>query len=261
MIDRALLYKESFIEFSIKSPNEINPFEQYKYAEKYCGWRNLCVRFTGLFHILNSTKNRLDTSEYINNLHFLKDFLKWFESWKLECLERQSLKLPENANSYQKMCGFFTAEATDDCATMVQSIIQMTEYYCSNDCEGNISRYFLPRRISQDLVENGFSRIRLAIGHGRLDHRTTAAACAKVNLIKEVNTSDRNRKKRNASGCVIESKVVNNNEISCTEYPKMRMDEARSRKNIMFNTINPFEWVETDGVLHLRFTNKNKGLQ
>lgn len=72
MIDRALLYKESFIEFSIKAPNDINPFEPYKYAEKYCGWRNLCVRFTGLFHILNSTKNRLDTSEYINNLKKLK---------------------------------------------------------------------------------------------------------------------------------------------------------------------------------------------
>ena len=79
MIDRALLYKESFIEFSIKSPNEINPLEQYKCADKFLGWRNLCVWFTGLFNILNSTKNRLDTIDYIDNLTFLKDFLKWFE--------------------------------------------------------------------------------------------------------------------------------------------------------------------------------------
>ena len=92
------------------------------------------------------------------------------------------------------MSGFFTAEATDDCISMVKSIIQMTEYYCSNCNELEHSVYFLPRRISQDLVENGFSKIRLAIGHGRLDHRTTAAACTKVNLIKEVNASDRNRK-------------------------------------------------------------------
>ena len=257
MIDRALLYKESFIEFSIKSPNEINPFERYKSAEKYLGWRNLCVWFTGLFNILNSTKNRLDTSDYIDNLIFLKDFLKWFESWKLECLDRQSLKLPENANSYQKMCGFFTAEASDDCVTMVKSIIQMTEYYCNKNCKDSTSKYFLPRRISQDLVENGFSRIRLAIGHGRLDHRTTAAACAKVNLIKEVSTSDRNRKKRNASGCIVESKIaVNNDIITCTEYPKLRMDEARSRKKLIFNAINPFEWVESDGVLHLSLIKK-----
>lgn len=119
MIDRALLYKESFIEFSIKSPNERDPFEQYTCADKILGWRNLCVWFTGLFNILNSTKNRLDTIDYIDNLIFLKDFLKWFELWKLECLERQLLKLPESANGYQKMCGFFSAEATDDCVTMV----------------------------------------------------------------------------------------------------------------------------------------------
>lgn len=257
MIDRALLYKESFVEFSIKSPNEINPFEQYKCADKFLGWRNLCVWFTGLFNILNSTKNRLDTIDYIDNLIFLKDFLKWFELWKLECLERQLLKLPESANGYQKMCGFFSAEATDDCVTMVKSIIQMTEYYCKKSSEGSKPKYFLPRRISQDLVENSFSRIRLAIGHGRLDHRTTAAACAKVNLIKEVNTSDRNRKKRNASGCIVESKTsIDNENLTCTEYPKLRMDEARFRKNLIFYAINPFEWIKTDGVLHLRLTKK-----
>ena len=66
MIDRALLYKESFNEFSINSPNEINPYEQYKNAEKFFGWRNLCVWFTGLFDILNSTENRLDTSDCLS---------------------------------------------------------------------------------------------------------------------------------------------------------------------------------------------------
>ena len=122
--------------------------------------RNL-LWFTGLFDILNSTKNRLDATTYRGNLDFLKDFLAWFELWKIECLDRQSSKLPESATAYQKMCGFFTAEASDDCISMVKSIIQMTEYYC-NDC--NDSVYFLPGRISQDLVENGFSKIRLATG-------------------------------------------------------------------------------------------------
>ena len=82
------------------------------------------------------------------------------------------------------MSGFFTAEASDDCISMVKSIIQMTEYYCGNCNDLEHSVHFLPRRISQDLVENGFSKIRLAIGHGRLDHRTTAAACTKINLMK-----------------------------------------------------------------------------
>ena len=130
-------------------------------------------------------------------------------------MNRRASKLPEGATAYQKMSGFFTAEASDDCISMVKSIIQMTEYYCSNYNDLGHSVYFLSRRISQDLVENGFSKIRLAIGHGRLDHRTTAAACTKVNLIKEVNTSERNRKKRNSGRCLEDPTLINkNNPIS-----------------------------------------------
>ena len=76
-------------------------------------------------------------------------------------------------------------------------------------------------------------------------------------MIKEVNTSDRNRKKRNASGCIVESKTsIDNENFKCAEYPKLRMDEARLKKNLKFNTINHFEWIKTDGVLHLRLTKK-----
>ena len=144
MIDRALYYKEKFKEYNETSPNETNPYAVYKNAEIYYGWRELCVWFTGLFDILNSTKNKLDTTAYLSNLNFLKDFLTWFEPWKVECIERQSSKLPEAATAYQKMSGFFTAEATDDCISMVKSIIQMTEYYCSNCNELKHSVYFLP---------------------------------------------------------------------------------------------------------------------
>ena len=261
MIDRALYYKEKFNEFNETSPSEVNPYDVYKNAEIYCGWRELCVWFTGLFDILNSTKNRLDTTTYLGNLNFLKDFLMWFESWKIECMNRRASKLPEGATAYQKMSGFFTAEASDDCISMVKSIIQMTEYYCSNYNDLGHSVYFLPRRISQDLVENGFSKIRLAIGHGRLDHRTTAAACTKVNLIKEVNTSERNRKKRNSGGCLVDPTLINKNipillnkkesTVQCTEYAILRMNEARKRKNIHFNKIDLLIWKETNGILHL----------
>ena len=58
-----------------------------------------------------------------------------------------------------------------------------------------------------------------------------------------------------------EIKIPDKSEITCTEYPKLRMDEARFRKNTIFNTINPYEWVETDGVLHLRFTKNDNGVQ
>ena len=92
MIDRALMYKEQYNEFKVKFEDQLNPYETYKDAEKYLGWRELCVKFTGFFGILNSTKNKSDTNSYNGNLTYLKEFLQWFEAWKLECLDRQSKK-------------------------------------------------------------------------------------------------------------------------------------------------------------------------
>ena len=80
MIDRALMYKEQYNEFKVKFGDQLNPYEEYKDAEKYLGWRELSVKFTGLFGILNSTKNRLDTNSYNGNLTFLKEFLQRFEA-------------------------------------------------------------------------------------------------------------------------------------------------------------------------------------
>lgn len=152
------------------------------------------------------------------------------------------------------MTGFFTSEASDDCTTMIKAIIQMTEFYCCRQTS-NTPLYFLPRRISQDLVENEFSKIRLAIGHGRLDHRTTAAACVKVNLVKEINTKNRNVKKRNASGCQLDINVPENKiqDSPCTEYATLLIDEARKRKSIYFKKVNPYIWTETNGLKHMKF--------
>ena len=253
MIDRALMYREEYNEFEVNNQGKLNPYEAYKDAEKYSGWREICVQFTGLFGILNSTKNRLDTGSYNQNLNFLKEFLQWFEMWKLECVDRQFKKIPENSSAYHKMCGFFAAEATDDCITMVKSIIHMTEYYCGKSKESKNPVYFLPRRISQDLVENGFSKIRLATEHGRLDHKTTANASIKVNLMKEIKSSDRNRKKRNASGCIKEKNTneMNTDEITCTDVAGQKMNEAKSRKWKLFKESPSIVWKQTNGILHL----------
>lgn len=256
MIDRALLYKEKYDEHKKSFPTLVNPYEKFKNAEQYLGWREASMWFTGLFQILNSTQNRLSFTEYSHNLKYLKDFSDWFELWKRECIDRQEKLLPENHTSYQKMAEFFTKEASDGCTTMVKSIVQMTEYHC---CKRNLdsSLFFLPRRISHDLVENGFAKIRLAIGHGRLDHRTTAAACVKVNLVKEINTTNRNLKKRNASGCKIESQLSENKgeEIACTEYAILLIDEANNRKNAIFKKPNPYVWTKTNGKKHIKFLN------
>ena len=115
---------------------------------------------------------------------------------RLESRKHCTTTLHKNPTAYQSMTGFFAAEVTEDCTPMVIGIINLTETYRTSTDEKNPTIYFLPRRISQDLVENGFLRIRMAEGHGRLDHRSTIAAAIKVNTMKKVKSNDRSRKKR-----------------------------------------------------------------
>lgn len=255
MIDRALLYKQRYDDFKEESLNSCdkNPYEKFKNAESYLGWRELCEWFTGLFEILNSTTNRLDTDTYIDNLEFLKDFHDWFTEWKVESVKRRIETLPKDHTAYQSMTCFFIAEASEDCISMIEGMIGLTEYYCRRSIDNKESVYFMPRRISQDLVENGFSRIRLAIGHGRLDHRTTSSAITRVSMVREIKNCDRLNKKRNASG---ESVTVNNqtdmDEI-CTEHATNRILKARADRALIFNEKTPFRWIKENGIEILSF--------
>ena len=95
------------------------------------------VMFGKLFAILNSTTNRLNTEYYSHNLLFLEEFLMWFKMWKLKCVNRMKCILPVVHTAYQAMTGFFTAEASDDCITMVEGIINLTKYYCSINVDTN----------------------------------------------------------------------------------------------------------------------------
>lgn len=250
MIDRALLYKERYNEFNRNQTNlsKKNPYEKFKNADRYLGWREMCVWFTGLFDILNSTTNRLDTASYSHNLRYLKDFHEWFSEWKIESINRRLTTLPNNPTTYQSMTGFFTGEASEDCLSMIEGIIGLTEFYCRRGIEINRPVYFLPRRISQDLVENGFSRIRLAIGHGRLDHRTTSSAITKVNTIKEIKCCDRSNKKRNASGESIREDIKGDADELCTEYASTRLLDARKARSLVFDEDQPFTWIKKNGV-------------
>lgn len=153
------------------------------------------------------------------------------------------------------MTGFFTAEATEDCISMVIGIINLTETYCTSTDQKNATTYFLPRRISQDLVENGFSRIRLAVGHGRLDHRSTIAAATKVNTMKEVKSNDRSRKKRNADGLHknMSTEPEHKPEESCIEYAKKQNKRIMEEKNLLFNVNLPFTWTSVDGKDFMHF--------
>ena len=260
MIDLALLYKEQYNEYRNNEENngKINPFEFYKNAEIYLGWREVSEYFSNLFSILNSTENRLNTTNYSQNYEFLVTFHKWFLSWKEECIERKQLELTVKHTAYEAMTGFFTAEASDDCLSMIQGIISMTNYYCnSNNNTGNFF-FFLPRRISQDLVENAFSRIRVAIGHARLDHSTTFNACTEVNMMKEVKASERSLKKRNAAGALDEIKEnldINASQDNCLEYASKCKKSSLDRKKIIYNNLNNFNWSLVNGIKKMKLVN------
>ena len=92
----ALLYKTEYQKFKNEEENngKINPYEFYKNSEIYLGWREVCVYFSNLFLILNSTENRLNTTIYSENYYYLIKFNQWFSSWKNECIERRREELP-----------------------------------------------------------------------------------------------------------------------------------------------------------------------
>ena len=250
MIDRTLLYKRRY-EDLIYQNNTVEAAEYIKYkdADKYEGWREISVWFSGLFEILNSTLNRLNIDSYSHNLIFLEKFLVWFLNWKEECIAYRSLSLPSNPTFYQSMTGFFTYEASEDCITMVSGIIQLTEFYCARRNDMSKPFFLLPRRISQDLQENHFSKVRLALQHGRMDHRETFAACAKVNLMKEIKVQGRTMKKRNAGGSMIENADAHNTDIVeiCSEYTTNLRVKIMSIKHKEFREIEPYYWKNVNG--------------
>ena len=128
---------------------------------------------------------RINTEEYVHNLIFLKEFYCWFKGWKIEAVDRRRKLLPTVHSAYDAMTGFFTAEATEDCLSMIQGLIQLTEYYCDKQIFLGRQVYFILHRFSQDLLENYFAKVRLGARHGRLDHITTSASCTKASVVKE----------------------------------------------------------------------------
>ena len=257
MIDHARLYKVQHDNYNHLHAQviTINPYEKFKDADRYDGIYLVSVMFGKLFAILNSTTNRLNTEYYSHNLLFLEEFLMWFKMWKLECVNRMKCVLPVVHTSYQAMTGFFTAEASDDCMSMVEGIINLTKYYCSININTKNPVYIICRRISQDNVENTFSRVKLAAGHNRLDHKTTAAACSEVNMMKEIKSNDRSNRKRNAGGGEkIKNDLRVESDLFCTDYASDCKEHAINMRNKDFVEGNPFVWTEENGNLYLRLT-------
>jgi hypothetical protein len=256
MIDVALGYQKKYNEWK-NDPNkdqENNPYTKYHDAEKYGGWRIACDWFTKLFAILNSTEKRLNTEKYAANLQFLENFYNWFKEWKVECIARRVADLDGNHTSYEEMTGFFTAEATEDCLSMLQGIIQMTKFYCNLQMSLNRTIYFIPRRISQDLVENGFARIRLGTKHCRLDHITTSSSCTKISVSKEVKSSERSHRKRDIEDIEDKNNGIIEKEESWLAYIVKCNENALEKKRNVSTKGTVYIWEIIDGIEILTLT-------
>jgi hypothetical protein len=256
MIDQALIRLRFYHEFKNNPENndKINPHEFYKDAKQYLGWRTMSLWFTRLFKILNSKKERINTEEYNHNLVFLKEFYHWFKGWKIEAVDRRRKLLPTVNTQYDAMTGFFTAEASEDCLSMIQGLIQLTEFYCEKQLSIGSQVYFVLHRFSQDLLENYFAKVRLGSKHGRLDHITTSASCSKASVVKELKLSERSIKKRNIENCDKENdnKQVPNNE-SFTEFAIIKREEAIKRKSMAMKEKILFKWEVINGKKHMVF--------
>jgi hypothetical protein len=132
---------------------------------------------------------------------------------------------------------------------MTQGIISLTNYYCNINNRSGEYFFLLPRRISQDLVENAFSRIRVAIGHARLDHITTFNATVEVNMMKEVKVTERTAKRRNAAGALNEQDATAISppiDENCFEYTNKSKLESLARRNLSYT--KPKSFVIQNGI-------------
>lgn len=109
--------------------------------------------------------------------------------------------------------------------------------------------FILPRRISSDLHESHSSKVRLALQHGRMDHKGSFAACAIVNLSKETKAQGRSMKKRNAGGSLVEVSDKNFKDECelCTKFTKFK-EKSCSNKNIDFREKEPYRWIQVNGL-------------
>ena len=105
------------------------------------------------------------------------------------------------------------------------------------------------------MVENAFSRIRVAIGHARLDHCTTFNACTEVNMMK---ASERALNKRNAASAITENEEnldSNASNDNCLEYASKWKKKSLDRKNNIYSNSNKLSWSLQNGIKKLRIGN------
>jgi hypothetical protein len=134
--------------------------------------------------------------------------------WRDECFARAErnervrvVKVPGRAAVATKQLGmralhsyFFTEEASDDYLRMLVVIRQWVRYYTKPWGPGGIYMFAIPRRLSQDFLENRYSDIKLSVGHNGLTVSNVLPAVHTIEIAQVQTTSSRASKRKRNTG-------------------------------------------------------------
>lgn len=201
-------------------------------------------KMTTLFAILNSCNVKLSCT--CEELVELLDIYKWFTEWKQDNLARTKQRLlssgVEKLSDRRLYVNFFTKEAADDFESMILGIVQMVQYYTATISCAPLPQYFVPRKITQDKLENTFGAIRVRAGANKLTHETVARISHELSVFSEYNKLARcDQKKRNcmdssevvdttidATACVADAKKISENFKKSLGTPKFAKEDKGS---------------------------------
>jgi len=141
---------------------------------------------------------------------------------------------------------FFTAEASTDFLLMLKAIPQFVNYYTRPEMTNSSSfSYIIPRRITQDNLENRYGAIKLDIGHNGFNAKNVVHSAHKLEIGSMQRVAARTQKKRNCIGDSITTERADINSSSIVGEIVDTDEAIRSNQSIEIARFNPLINLET----------------
>lgn len=86
-------------------------------------------------------------------------------------------------NSSELHTGFFTREASDDFEYMLRGIVDMCEFYATEIT-------FVAKRITSDILENGFAAIKMDVGHNRMTAQAATQTSCNIEATRQLRSAN-----------------------------------------------------------------------
>jgi hypothetical protein len=125
-------------------------------------------------------------------------------AWRTECFDRARAKTFVEQGKTLGTKGlhhfFFTEEASDDYLRMLVVIPQYVMSYTKMRDEKDSWRFVIPRRITQDFLENRYGDIKLSVGHNGLTASNVLPVANDLEMNQVQNNSMRLSKRKRNTG-------------------------------------------------------------